>query len=567
MNTGTDNRSSSSTSGCCGILGRYPIATLIAFASAGIATGIGLTFWEPEDVETKVNLIKWIGLVGDLFIRALKCLVLPLIFVSVTIAVLEMLAVGRAGSVGWKTRESLAALPGTKITGATESLHLLSFRMNFDMKTSKVGLYMTTTVIASIIGIFSIILFQGTFSQGEFQPPAPPTVELGCNNEGMYLTEALDGSISCAAHNGTNSQFYLEDITGSLVQSSSDDLEEKSMSDTLYEGVFTKIVTDNVFVSFAEANFAAVVFFSICFGVAVSQTSADDDVESNATLVVKLFKQLEKVFLKMIQWVIAVTPFAVFSLIAEAIGAQADIKEAFSNVGFLIVAFVVGICMHFLIVHVGLFYVVTRRNPFSYLKHLIPAQTMAFACASSAATVPVTLESVRSTGWVPDPIVRFVVPLGATVNMDGSAIYYPMACIWLAYLNGINPDAASYVLLVILGTLGSIGAAPVPYSSLVLIITAYNTVFNTTGTPEGISFLAAIDWLIGSLRTVTNVTGDAVVCGMIGHLCPLDEEETMETVIEASKVMTEPSHSGGPTGSDIGKDNNSVGEESEVYNS
>lgn len=348
----------------------------------------------------------------------------------------------------------------------------------------------------------------------------------------MYITEAAGGTLSCAAHNGTSSQFYLEDITGSISMASGDDLEEKSMSDTIYEGVFTKIVTDNVFVSFAEANFAAVVFMAICFGIAVSSTSEDDGVDCRQTLVVRFFKQLEKIFLKMIQWVIAVTPLAVFSLIAQAFGEQADIQDAFSNVGLLIVAFVVGIAIHFLVTHIGLFYLITRRNPLAYLKHIVPAQTMAFACASSAATVPVTLKSVRSVGWVPDPIVRFVVPLGATVNMDGSAIYYPMACIWLAYLNGIQPDAAAYVLLVILGTLGSIGAAPVPYSSLVLIITAYNTVFGTTGTPHGISFLAAIDWLIGSLRTVTNVTGDAVVCGMIRHLCPFDEEEeTMSNVL------------------------------------
>ena len=172
----------------------------------------------------------------------------------------------------------------------------------------------------------------------------------------------------------------------------------------------------------------------------------------------------------MIQWVIMLTPFAVFSLIVQAIESQNDIEEAFSNVGYLIVAFVVGILMQFLVIHIIGFYAITRRNPFEYLRNIVPAQTMAFACASSAATVPITLKSVRSTGWVPEPILRFVVPLGATVNMDGSAIYYPMASVWLAYLNGIDPTAANMILLVILGTLGSIGAAPVPYSSLVLIV-------------------------------------------------------------------------------------------------
>lgn len=100
--TSDDNHGDSTPSAGCGILGRYPLITLIVFATAGIATGVGLSYWE-DDGDTKDITIKWIGLLGDLFIRALKCLVLPLIFVSVTLAVLEMMAIGRAGSVGWKT--------------------------------------------------------------------------------------------------------------------------------------------------------------------------------------------------------------------------------------------------------------------------------------------------------------------------------------------------------------------------------------------------------------------------------------------------------------------------------
>jgi Na+/H+-dicarboxylate symporter len=107
--------------------------------------------------------------------------------------------------------------------------------------------------------------------------------------------------------------------------------------------------------------------------------------------------------------------------------------------------------------------------------------------------------------------------------MDGGAIYFPCSCIWLAVLNGIEPDISSYFLLVIIATIGSIGTAPVPSASLVLIITAYNTVFNTTGVPEGFSFILAIDWFMDRCRTVMNVTGDMVVSGMVSHLCPVEE--------------------------------------------
>jgi Na+/H+-dicarboxylate symporter len=139
-----------------------------------------------------------------------------------------------------------------------------------------------------------------------------------------------------------------------------------------------------------------------------------------------------------------------------------------------------------------------------------------------------TLRCVRSTGEVPDAIGRFIVPLGATINMDGSAIYFPCACIWLAILNGVEVDVSAYLLLVIIATVGSAGTAPVPSSALVLIITAYNTVFNATGTPDGFEYILAIDWFMDRLITMLNVSGDACVAGMISSLAPLEAIQHLE---------------------------------------
>jgi Na+/H+-dicarboxylate symporter len=245
-----------------------------------------------------------------------------------------------------------------------------------------------------------------------------------------------------------------------------------------------------------------------------------------ASFVVNFFTEISEVLLKIINWIIACTPFAVLSLIANAIGSQDDLSGAFSNVGYLIAANLVGFIAHFLITDVGLFYLLTGTNPIEYLRFIVPAQTTALACASSAATLPVTLRCVKNTGRVPDDIRNFVCPLGATINMDGSAIYFPCACIWLAILNGIKPDAGSYILLIILSTIGSAGAAPVPSSGLVLVITAYNTVFGTTGTPNGFEFVVAIDWFLDRCITALNVTGDTVVCGIIAARTPWEEEDT-----------------------------------------
>ena len=195
----------------------------------------------------------------------------------------------------------------------------------------------------------------------------------------------------------------------------------------------------------------------------------------------------------------SLTPFAVLSLIANAIGSQDDLSGAFKNVGYLIAANLTGYIAHFIVTDVIIFWFLSGQNPLEYLEFIIPAQMTALACASSAATLPVTLRCVKETGKVPDDIRyvklerlaitvsfgrmplltrvskqcrMFVLPLGATINMDGSAIYFPCACIWLAVLNGIDPSAADFILLIILSTVGSAGAAPVPSSGLVLVITA-----------------------------------------------------------------------------------------------
>ena len=124
------------------------------------------------------------------------------------------------------------------------------------------------------------------------------------------------------------------------------------------------------------------------------------------------------------------------------------------------------------------------------------------------------------------------------------AIYFPCACIWLAVLNGISPDAASYFLLVIIATIGSAGTAPVPSASLVLIITAYNTVFDSTGTPDGFEFIFAIDWFMDRLRTTLNVTGDAVVSSLVAKLSQYDESTVSDgSVQKASTNGTPPRES------------------------
>lgn len=348
---------------------------------------------------------------------------------------------------------------------------------------------------------------------------------------GLYLfttvAAAFFGSMSTLVLMG----YYTTDDATTNNGDSNGDMIQISLSDTIYKGIFEKLVPDNIVGAFSNNEFATIIFFAVLFGAAlvpvIFQKKINGKGISENSSLLEMLKESDSVFQRITRWIISLTPFAVFSLIAAAFGEQENLGDMFSNIGLLIAAAFVAWGFQVVFVYIGLFALLTKSNPFRFLKHIISAQTMAFATASSAASIPTSLAAIKSTGMVPDTIGRFVIPFGATVNMDGGAVYFVCACIWLAVLNGEDITVSSFLLLIIIATVGSIGTAPVPSASLVLIITAYNTVFQGTGTPNGFGYIFAIDWFMDRCRTTTNITGDCVVAGIIAHRCPVENDNEM----------------------------------------
>jgi Na+/H+-dicarboxylate symporter len=511
-------------------MARYPITTMLVCAGAGLGIGYGLSVWTPENKQSKVDAVKWVGLLGDMFLRMLRCVILPLVFMSVLLSVNDMLKVGRAKTVG-----------------------LLTF-----------GLYLTTTVVASMVGVANVILFKGLFvAPPPPTPKAPGRFEILCA-PGQFLTELADGTVSCAplaanqTRSGAAQQFQIVDLDTTFVRTAaSGPASDLSFSDTLYDGVFKKLISENIVSDFATANFASVIIFAIAFGVAVYRTTVADalpplsggrrprfdsllgpDAKAREPALLQFFRQLEKTLIEMISWVLLLTPFAVMSLVANAVGTQSNLAGMLTNVGWLVVCCFTAYASMFAL-DVLLLWVGARKNPFAYLRHIIPALCVAFASASSAATIPVNLKCAIGSGMVRPYIANFVIPLGATLNMDGTAIYFPIAVIFLAVTSGLADqiNAGTYIMLVLLSTIGSAGTAPVPSASLVLVITAFNTVFNTVGTPETMSLIIMIDWLLDRGRTTISVTGDAVVARIVSARVEhgdLEDAEEPAGDIEAS---------------------------------
>lgn len=456
---------------------------IICCALAGAMLGVILSKNEASE-----DLVSWLALPGDLFIRALKCAVLPLVFVNVIIAVMQMIDAGKAGAVGKYT----------------------------------ILVYLLTTFIASIEGLIAVVLFQSRF-EADLEPEDPTFVRILCPHADSMLVQQ-SSELQCVpsasiASNFTGANFVIGGNVGGFFQTAESEFETLTFSETLQDGIFKKLVPENIVNEFATGGFVGVVMFGIIFGAASSH------LVNKPTILIQFMEDVNDCLVTIIQGVIYLTPIAVFSLIVGALASQEDLGQTFANIGVLLLAALSAISAHLLIVYPAMFYLFTKENPYSYMKHVIPAQIFAFSCASSAATLPVTMRCVKQTGKVPDSIRDFVLPIGATVNMDGTALYFPPALIFLSKTLGLSSGPAEFFLIVLVSTIGSAGAAPVPNAGLVLIITAYNTVYGGTGAPSNFGIIVGIDWLMDRFQTALNITGDAMVSRIVTKLAKADLNE------------------------------------------
>ena len=266
----------------------------------------------------------------------------------------------------------------------------------------------------------STLMFMGLYNTEENDADnivvdTSPYVQLECGEEGSlsFLGEDESGTITCSTNNAGSSQFMIYDVnnvfatTNTVVKSS---VAQVSLSDTIYNGIFTKIVPNNIIGAFAGNNFAAVIFFAIIFGAALSPLVSSKKENKEGKTLMAIFQESDNVFQRIIRWIIMLTPYAVCSLIAEAIGDQDDLPALFANIGLLMASAMIAWILQIVFVYMGVFAVLTKSNPITYLQHIVPAQIFAFACASSAATIPISLAAVKATGRVPDTIGRFVIP-------------------------------------------------------------------------------------------------------------------------------------------------------------
>lgn len=386
-----------------------PVQILIAMV-IGVLYGIFLTDY--------TSYISW---AGDIFLRLLKMIVVPIVFSSMIVGVA---GIGNTGGLG-------------RIAGKTFTF------------------YIVTTLVATFIGLVLV-----------------NTIQPGV---GSTMLNNTDASSHLAVANKT-----------SLGQQ------------------IINIVPSNIFEDLSKGNLLSIIFFAILFGFFITKAE-----EKYRNTLLNFFDAAFNVIMKITLAIIKLAPIGVFSIVAKMIGQQADDPQKLASMagslGLFLLIIWVGCMIHFFIVLPSVVYFIGKENPWKHMKKMSTAILTAFSTCSSGAALPISMKDSQEKCGISNRIASFTLPLGATVNMNGTALYECVAVIFIAQVYGVEMTLVEQLIVVFTVLLSAIGAASIPMAGLVMLSVA----LTVAGLPlEGVGLVLAIEQLCDMPRTATNSYGD-----------------------------------------------------------
>jgi Na+/H+-dicarboxylate symporter len=340
--------------------------------------------------------------------------------------------------------------------------------------------------------------------------------KLGGRTVALYLfTTVTAVTIGLALANIINPGSYINEVSrDSLLETFTGDANAKIELATSAKNQaplqpLVDVVPENFFLALTNnASMLQVILFTILLGIGIILID-----EKKSKPVVDFFKGLNEVILKLIDIIMLAAPIGVFALMATL---MVEIPD-FTTLGALVVyglTVLTGLLIMTYVVYPILLYSFTKVGPSRFFSAIAPAQLLAFSTSSSAATLPLTLERVTEHLGVDEEVSSFVLPLGATVNMDGTSLYQAVAAVFIAQALGIELDLTTQLMIVVTATLASIGSAAVPSAGMVMLV----IVLGQAGIPEaGLALIFAIDRPLDMCRTVVNVTSDSAVSAIVGN--------------------------------------------------
>ena len=331
-----------------------------------------------------------------------------------------------------------------------------------------IGIYITTTVIAVSIGLLLVNII----------------------NPGSSISEKT--RIEMVAN-------YSGDAT--KYQESAKQQQENGPLQALED-----LVPQNIFAAAtSNRNMLQVIFFAVFFGIGLILIP-----EEKGEIVKKFFDGFNEVILKMVDLIMLAAPYGVFALLA-ALAAESPSIDLFKALGWYAITVVLGLAI-MIGIYILLVKIFTKKNPKFFMNAMSPAQLLAFSTSSSAATLPVTMERVTEHLGVEEEVASFVLPIGATINMDGTSLYQAVAAVFIAQAFGMDLTFGTQLGIIATATLASIGSAAVPGAGMVMLV----GVLGYAGIPEaGLALIFAVDRPLDMCRTTVNVTGDAAVSMLV----------------------------------------------------
>ncbi|MEM6377036.1 MAG: dicarboxylate/amino acid:cation symporter [Bacteroidota bacterium] len=422
--------------------------------------------------------INWIDPFGTIFIRLLKFIAVPLVLFSIIAGISSLTDLTKLGRMATKT--------------------LLA--------------YLTTTVLAVGVGLLlANVLVPGEYIAEEQRAKNRIQYELWVQS--TPGVEILDGK------NFMNDPAYANLVDGAEVSDgTSDDVAAKMEAAKDLKGgtplqFLVDFVPDNIFAALSDGGrMLQVIFFGIFFGVILIMIPREQ-----GKPVIDVINSANEVFLKMVEVVMNAAPFFVFALMAGVIAKMAntptEVIEIFKGLASYSVVLTIGLMLMVFIIYPTIVRLVVRElNYKEFFRRISPAQFLAFSTSSSAATLPVTMECVRDNIGVSKNVTNFVLPIGATVNMDGTSLYQAVAVLFMAQMHMVDLSFAQQLTIVLTATLASIGSAAVPSAGLVMMVVVLQSVGLN---PAWIAIIFPVDRILDMMRTVVNVTGDATVSTII----------------------------------------------------
>jgi Na+/H+-dicarboxylate symporter len=273
--------------------------------------------------------------------------------------------------------------------------------------------------------------------------------------------------------------------------------------------VFLSIVPSNIVKAMAETDVLGLISFSVLLGIAIVA------VGEKAEPVKAVFKSGSEIVFKMTHWVLELAPFGVFALMAWVAGTNGP--AVLLPLAKLVLTLYIGCILHILLVSGVLVGLLARLNVFRFFKNIVDALLVAFSTATSNGTLPVSMRCAQEKMGVDKGVASFVLPLGATVNMDGTVMHFGILAVFAAQIFGVDLSFAQYAAIILVSLLAAIGAAGVPSASLILIPMVLTTAgFSIEHAALITGLIAGIDRVMDMARTATNVLGDLIVCALVG---------------------------------------------------